>query len=220
MRVGDVEQTDDGLSFRVEVANRTGHKFPTGHPSRRAWLRVVVRDAAGAVLATSGEFDAAGRLVDGAGTPLASELAGGPIEPHRDAVTSDAEVARFRAVMADSTGAATHTLLRGATWLVDDRILPLGWKSDHPDADSTRPVGVAGDANFTGGADAVRYAFAIDSRGPLTIDVELRYQPVSTRWVDELSKTETPEVRRFLRYWSVADRTPVVVAHDKIVIDG
>ena len=32
----------------VRVRNLTGHKLPTGYPSRRAWLHVTVRDRAGA----------------------------------------------------------------------------------------------------------------------------------------------------------------------------
>ena len=83
--------------------------------------------AAAAVLFASGASDAQGRIVASDGRPLPSELAGGPIEPHRDVVRSGAEVATYQAVMADAQGAPTHTLLRGASWLVDDRLLPKGW---------------------------------------------------------------------------------------------
>src|SRR6185436_12621933 len=33
------------LDFNVTVTNKTGHKFPTAYPARRAWLHVLVRDS-------------------------------------------------------------------------------------------------------------------------------------------------------------------------------
>ena len=41
------ERERDSLVLRVEVENLAGHKFPTGHPYRRAWLHVRVADRAG-----------------------------------------------------------------------------------------------------------------------------------------------------------------------------
>ena len=35
------------VSFDVTPQNLSGHKLPTGYPSRRVWLHVVVRDVAG-----------------------------------------------------------------------------------------------------------------------------------------------------------------------------
>ena len=35
------------LAFDVDVRNVTGHKLPTGYPSRRVWLHVTVTDARG-----------------------------------------------------------------------------------------------------------------------------------------------------------------------------
>ena len=81
-----VRREASALSFTVSVENLTGHKFPTAHPTRRAWLRVVVRDASGAVLFASGETDARGRILGPDQQPLPSELVGGPIEPHRAVV--------------------------------------------------------------------------------------------------------------------------------------
>lgn len=42
------------LAFDVEVRNHAGHKFPTGYPSRRAWLHVVVTIPDGRTIFESG----------------------------------------------------------------------------------------------------------------------------------------------------------------------
>jgi len=213
--VGDLKPTADRLRFRVDVVNLTGHKFPTGHPSRRAWLRVRVLDEAGRALFASGDWDATGRLVDGSGHVPATEEDGGPVQPHRTVVAADDEVARFRAVMADSKGAATYRLLRGADWWVDDRLLPRGWDPEHADAGPTRPVGTADDPDFGPGRDGVRYELP-RLAGAAVLAVELCYQPVSPRWVAELAAFDTPEVRTFLDLWRDADRSPVVIARQRV----
>ena len=45
------------------MENLTGHKFPTGHPYRRAWLHVRVIDREGTTLFESGAVDDEGRIV-------------------------------------------------------------------------------------------------------------------------------------------------------------
>ena len=217
--IADVEARGERLAFRVRVDNLTGHKLPTGHPSRRMWLRVVVRDAAGAVLFASGEHDAAGRLVDPSGTPLPGELAGGPEPPHHARVTAPGEVALYRAVMADLDGAPTYRTVRGASWHVDDRIPPRGWSAEHAEAARTRPVGVDGDEDFAAGSDGVAYELFLPGAAR-SIEVELLYQVVSARWVAELARHDTPEVRRFVRYWEAADRTPVTLARARARLEG
>ena len=203
------------LGFDVEVENLTGHKFPTAHPTRRAWLRVLVRGADGRILFASGRADAAGRIVDGAGQPLPSERVGGPLEPHRDRITKASEVASFESKMGDFEGRPTHLLLRGASYLKDNRLLPRGWRADHPEAQRTRPVGVEGDTDFRAGSDRVHYRIQLPEAladGDLQVEVALLYQPLGARWAAELFIYETPEVARFRGYYEAADRTPEIIA--------
>ncbi len=208
----DVLRQDSRLTFAVHVENLTGHKLPTGHPTRRAWLRVVVRDERAGVIFASGNTDSSGRILGEDGAPRPSEFAGGPIEPHRQLINEPGQVATYQATMADSRGRPTHTLLRGATWFVDDRLLPLGWSSDHPAAQRTTPVAVDGDADFVAGSDRVRYEIAAASDGQLTIEAALLYQSLSARWAAELMRWDTPEVETFATFYLEADRMPEILA--------
>jgi len=211
----DITRDGSSLSFDVVVRNLTGHKLPTAHPTRRVWLRVLVRDARGELLFASGDVDEAGRILGGDGRPLASETAGGPVQPHRRRIASPDEVALWRAVMADVDGQPTHTLVAGARWFVDNRLLPLGWSPDHVEASRTRPVGVDDDPDFRAGQDRVRIELQLGAAvdGPLSIEVDLLYQSLSARWAAELFERDTAEIRRFRALYEGADRTPEVLAH-------
>ncbi|MGE0707960.1 MAG: multiheme c-type cytochrome [Planctomycetota bacterium] len=201
------------LRVPVRVENLSGHKLPTGHPVRRAWLRVVVRDAQGQVVFASGEHDAEGRLVDQAGRPLASEAAGGPTQPHRQVVTASDQVQVYQSLMRDEAGAATFLLLRAEGYLKDDRLLPRGWSAQHLSAARTAPVGVAGDADFQAGEDTVTYELSAPlAAGPYRVEASLLYQPLGARFAAELFRFRTPEVEAFKSYYQAAPRTPELVA--------
>ncbi len=130
LTLGKVRHQDGRWQIPVQIENLAGHKFPTGFPSRRAWVRLRVRDAQGAVLFQSGGFDATGRLVDAQGQVLPSEVAGQPGQRHYDRIDSAQQVQIYESVMADKQGEMTFTLLRGARFWKDNRLLPKGWQSD------------------------------------------------------------------------------------------
>ncbi len=223
VHVLEAARAGDRVRVVVKAENLTGHKLPTGFPEvRRAWLRVRVRDASGAVVAASGEHDDQGRLLGADGAPLPSELAGGPIEPHRDQVSSPDEVALFEAVLADASGRPTWRLLRGAGYAKDDRLLPRGWRPDHPDAATTAPVGIEGDRDFVGGEDVVRYDLPAPGTGPLTVEVDLLYQTLNARFAAELFALDAPEIARFRAMYDAlpaADRAPVSTARATVRVD-
>lgn len=212
LTLGAPARQGDVLRLPVQVTNLTGHKLPTGHPTRRLWLRLIVRDAAGQVVFASGEHDAAGRIVDAAGRPLAGEAALGPSYPHRDRISSSNDVQVWEAVMRDDQGAPTYLLLRAAGYWKDDRLLPQGWDPAHPTAADTAPAGVAADASFGAGGDTVTYeVVAPAANGPFQVEATLLYQTLGARFADELFRYSTPEVEAFRAYYEAAQRTPEVV---------
>jgi hypothetical protein len=187
-----------GLHFTVDVRNSTGHKLPTGYPSRRAWLHVVVRDRGGATVFESGALEPTGavRGNDNDADPKA-------FERHYAEIRRPDEVQIYESIIGDPQGQPTTGLLRATQFLKDNRLLPRGFDKASAEADIAVYGGAREDDDFTAAGDRVRYA--IDTRGasgPFTVDVELRYQPIGFRWADNLREYATaPEPRRFVGYY-------------------
>jgi hypothetical protein len=201
----------DALSLRVAVENLTGHKFPTGHPYRRAWLHVTARDAARRVVFESGATDKDGRIRDGAGdTGL-----------HHDVITRAEQVQIYEAVMGNQDGQSTRSLLRAATYLKDNRLPPHGFRPDGPEYAQTAIRGAAAqDPNFNeggSGRDEVTYRIDLGSAvGRLVVEVELLYQSVPPEAVVRLLKGRGPAAKEFTRLYGRAQRRPEVVHQARI----
>ncbi len=202
------------LTFTATIEPQTGHKFPTGIPVRRVFLRTVVTDATGQTVFASGQFDVAGRLIDETGMPMPFELAGGPVAPHVDLVDSPDDVPIYEAVLADINGQPTYRLMRGAGFYKDNRLLPQGWSPVHPNAAVVGPVGVGSDPDWTTPGDKVDFSVPVDASFamPLTIDVTLYYQPLSARFAEELFVAGTDETEAFRAMYLRSARAPEQVS--------
>ena len=199
-------QVDGSVLAEVSIVTLAGHKFPTGYPSRRAWLHLTARDAAGRVVFASGA-----PRPDGAIEGNDSDVDPGRFEPHYDEIAAPDQVQIYETILGDTGGAPTTGLLRATTYLKDNRLLPRGFDrtTAHPDI---AVHGVAtDDRSFTGGGDVVRYRLPAATA---TIDVDLRYQPIAYRWVQNLRSYDAPEPRRFVEYFtSMSSESSAVVAH-------
>ncbi len=205
-------QTESSVStISVKIENLSGHKFPTAYPSRRAWLEFVVRDNRGEIVFESGRVNKVGQICDGQGRPITSELAGGPTQPHFDAISNAQQVQIFETFMQDSDGNLTFALLRGSQFKKDNRLLPQGWSNQHAHAVATQPIGIENDADFLAGTDTIDYALSLPS-GRYKIEVRLLFQSLSSRYVAELLKVDTPEVKSFESFYKKANLAPEVIA--------
>lgn len=207
LELGQVHGSLGHLRLPVIVRNLAGHKLPTAYPSRRLFLQVRIQDAAGETRYLSGVWNSRGQLVDQQGKVLASERAGGPILPHQTVVTDPQSPQVYESIMADAEGRPTFTLLRGARFLKDNRLLPQGWAADHPDAAILAPVGLRNDGDFIGGRDQVEYQFALPT-GTYQVTGSLYFQVIAPRHAEELFQHDTPQVAEFRRYYEAADLTP------------
>ncbi len=203
----------DELRFDAVVTSMVGHKLPTGIPVRRVWLRTQVTDATGAVVFAHGGWDDAGRIVDTSGAPLAYESVGGPVFPHVDQVDGEEDVVVYEGIMADVDGNPTWRLLRGEGWVKDNRLLPAGFDRTQAAALGIDAVGLGADVDFVGGSDRVHYTLDVaGATAPLSVEVELVYQPLSARWAEELFASGTSEALEFQVMYAAAERTPERIA--------
>ncbi len=208
VKIIKVRREGTRLTAEVEVSNMAGHKFPTGIPGRRAWIHFSVRDKAGNILFESGR-------------PLKGDLIAGndndvninTYEPHYKVITSPKQVQIYETIMANSDGRVTYTLLRAASFLKDNRLLPRGFNKDKAAADIKVYGQAATDRNFTGKGDITTYKVRLKASSPGLIQAELLYSPVSPAFVMDLEKDAAdPQVKNFIKRWQETDRSPVQVA--------
>ncbi len=201
---------DNGqLVAQVEVTNHSGHKLPSGYPSRRVWLHFVVEDGNGNVLFESGrpnpDGSIAGVALDGDSTVY---------EPHYDVITAADQVQVWEPIMGDTDGKVTHTLLRAATYLKDNRLTPAGFDKFTAPAD-VRVAGAArNDPDFDQGRDRVTYHIALPAGLPqVTVRAELRYQSLSYGHLQDLFRDRAlPEVAAFQAMFDTATVRSEVIA--------
>jgi hypothetical protein len=190
------------LTIDVMVRNLTGHKLPTAYPSRRAWLHLIVRDRDGQTVFESGAVEPSGRIRGNDNDDDASRF-----EPHHLEVSGADQVQIYESIMRAIDGSVTTGLLRATGYLKDNRLLPRGFdKTSAP-----REIAVLGaawnDRDFTAERDRVRYTVTTAGRtGPFRVEIELRYQPISFRWVQNLRSYDAPETNRFVKWYDAMSR--------------
>jgi hypothetical protein len=194
------------LSVTLSVSDRAGHKFPTGFPSRRAWIQFTVTDSNGKVVFESGTLNADGSIKGNDGDNSTKNY-----EPHYDVITSADQVQIYESIMSDSDGNVTYNLLRGASYLKDNRLLPTGFDKTTASADTGVYGDALTDANFTGGSDQVTYKISLKGSGPYTVTAQLLYQTVSYQFSKAFIGNDSL-VQTFLSYYQSADKTPELIS--------
>jgi hypothetical protein len=203
----------DTVGFDVRLVNRAGHKFPSGYPSRRAWVEFEVRNAAGNLVFHSGAMAPDYSLPDEDPN----------FEPHHNVIDDPAEVQIYEIVAGDVTGAFTNVLERAHTALKDNRLTPKGFLMSDAAYDTTQIVGHALlDADFnrnaTGvpgsGSDVVHYRLPTNGySGLLQVKVRVWYQSLPPRWMAPLFEYSSPEIDSFKTMYYATDASePVLVA--------
>ena len=143
-----------------------------------------------------------------------NDLDAARFEPHHTEIRSADAVQIYESIMVDGAGSVTTGLLSGVRYIKDNRLLPRGFDKTAVPADVAVHGPASSDPDFTGGSDRIRYSVTASApKGPVTIEVELRYQPIGFRWARSLDRYDAAEPRRFVGYYdSAASGSSEVVA--------
>lgn len=203
------EHIENGtLSLDVQITHQSGHKLPTGYPSRRVWVHLRVQDAEGNVVFESGNWNPDGSIIgnDNDADPLA-------YEPHYTRIESPDQVQIYEAIFVNTDGEVTTTLLRGNGYVKDNRLLPAGFDVQAAGVHIAVQGAAASDPDFAGGGDTVTYQIPLgEAPGPYTVTVELVYQSIAYRWAQNLAGYDAPEPQQFLNYYTQVPNLPVLIA--------
>jgi len=204
LAITDPVQKDGVLAFDVAVENLTGHKFPTGYPSRRAWLKVEVL-VDGKSVFTSGGFNEEGRLV---GIDDEMRL------PHVQTIEKASDVVVYEMIANGPDRQPTTYLTKMVERRKDTRLLPRGFDMQGPHMRDIAPIGVDGDEDFAAGGDRVACRIKLPEGAGDNWEVRatLHYQTVPPVWVDALRPVKAEEAQRFVGYYDAATKTPETVA--------
>ena len=207
--IQEAEASGDQITVKVNVDQIIGHKFPTGFPSRRAWIHMTVADKNGSVIFESGNHDNEGRIIG-----CDADYDAAAYEPHYDIISHDDQVQIYESVMQDFEGNVTYTLLKGAAYAKDNRLLPPGFDIENAIANIAIYGKATNDSNFIAGSDRVEYRIDTGGKsGPYTIKVELLYQTISYRFVQDLLTDDDKElVDTFGSLYDKTDKSPILIS--------
>lgn len=180
------------LGFNLNIKSETGHKLPSGYPSRRVILHVTLRDANEKIVFETGKVNSDGSVVE-----LDSDQDQTQYEPHYQRIESSDQVQVYETIMQDYQDKITYTLLRAKSYVKDNRLLPNGFdKSTAPNKIKVRGL-AASDENFIGGSDRVEFLLNNLTESSYTIEAELIYQTLAYAFAQDLFKEQDYEVTRF-----------------------
>jgi hypothetical protein len=208
----DTVRTGNLLTLTVNVVNRAGHKLPSGLPSRRAWLHLLVTGSGGAVVFESGKPMGDGTIE---GNDADQDLA--TWEEHYEIIDSPGQVQIYEPIMLNTDGEVTYTLLRADSYAKDNRLLPAGFNKATAGPDIAVHGVPSSDDNFQGGSDQIVYEIGIAGlTGNLHVTAELLYQTLSHPFVADLAKADPDPppalVERFLGMYDPAANKEEVLA--------
>ena len=201
----------DSMDFSLRLLNKAGHKFPSGYPSRRAWVEFEVKNEDGQTIFHSGKPASDFSLPD----------ENPNFEPHYNTITNQNQVQIYELVPGDVNGLFTNVLERGFMAIKDNRLAPQGFKTNDPVYDTTQIVNIGGDSDFNRapdgsegtGADVLHFRLPNGGyTGRLSVSAKVWYQSLPPKWMAPMFAFSSPEIDSFRVMFDAADHSPTLIA--------
>ncbi len=217
LSLSEKQRTNDTLFVEVSIKNKAGHKFPSGFPSRRAFVELLATRENGDTLFLSGQTDENFNLI----------YEDDEFEHHHQIINSEQQVQIYEMVMGDVNGNKTTVLERGFQHLKDNRIPPGGFVTSHSNYDTVQIVGVAAsdpDFNMENGAegtgsDRLHYHIPVNQYyGQVEISVKVYYQTVNDKWLEGMFGYSSDAINDFKVYYDNTSKDPVMVAQQSLTV--
>jgi hypothetical protein len=239
-------QGPNRLTARVVVANKVGHRFPSGVGFRRAFLELAVVETAEEpgeaerILWASGRTNEQGVLVGAEGLPLPTEFFDRDpgtgrqrYQEHHEVITSPDQVQVYETLLQDAKGEFTTSFVRSCETIKDNRLLPRGWRRDGPGPaltgrylNATHPgPGAAADPRYRDGSGSDEVTYRIELPGNvdpsrLRVRATLYYQAIPPYFLRNLFKNapDGPATRRLHHLCSQLDLKGTAIEDWKLPI--
>jgi len=201
----------DSMDFSLRLLNKAGHKFPSGYPSRRAWVEFEVKNEAGQTIFHSGKPASDYSLPD----------ENPNYEPHYNIITNQNQVQIYELVPGDVNGLFTNVLEQADHAIKDNRLTPQGFKTNDPVYDTTKIVSIGQDQDFNRapdgtegtGADVLHFRLPNEGyTGRLSVRAKVWYQSLPPKWMAPMFAFSSPEIDSFRIMFDAADHSPTLIA--------
>lgn len=209
---------DDDVVIKVKLINKSGHKLPSGYPSRKMYIEFIAYHDEDTIF-HSGAIDAEGRIVGESNNTY---------EPHYQNILSEDQVQIYELAMGDINADLTTVLEYAYQPLKDNRIPPKGFVIDHLSYDTIPIVGEAlNDPDFNKetdeegtGIDNVYYTISGDviNSGGFIVNVKVNYLSVPRKWLDEMFEHQSDAIDSFKAMYEQADGTPYLIKESEIFV--
>ncbi len=209
LAIDEIITKDDTVFIHVSIQNKTGHKFPTGFPSRRAYVECLISSDTDTLFHS-------GKRGSRALTYFDTES----FESHHEIIRHEDQVQIYEFVMGDTDGRVTTILERAHIPLKDNRLPPKGFSANHQNYDTVQVVGSASaDADYFSGAGHERFTYAIPTStvgAEATVRVAMYYETVPESWLQQLFAYThlDDDIEQFSRMYKASDTPPVEIASD------
>ncbi len=209
LAIEEIIISNDSVYIPVSIRNKAGHKFPTGFPSRRAYLECLITSGTDTIFHSGRQ-----------GSYALVRFDPESFEPHHEVINNEDQVQIYEFVMADTDGKVTTILERAWKPLKDNRLVPNGFRDDHQNYDTVQVVGRANDDVDYFSAAGIEYITYVvpqpDTWSDATVKVTLHYETVPESWLKEMFAyaDKDDDISRFKMMYQASGNKAVEIASD------